>query len=67
MMLVRWTKLGRIIYISFIFSKRISVFIRTSTIGPKIVIGLETNVGLVSLNVGLVSLNIGHGIVICGT
>ena len=38
-----------------------------STIGPKIVIGLETNVGLVSLNVGLVSLNFGHWIVICGT
>ena len=38
-----------------------------STIGPTIVIGLETNVGLVSLNVGLVSLYFGHGIVICGT
>ena len=38
-----------------------------STIGPKIVIGLETNVGLVSLNVGLLSLYFGHGIVICGT
>ena len=38
-----------------------------STIGPTIVIGLETNVGLVSLNVGLVSLNFGQGLVICGT
>ena len=44
----------------FPFSKRISDFSRMSTIGPKIVIGLETNVGLVSLNVGLVSLNFGH-------
>ena len=51
----------------FPFSKRISDFSRMSTIGPKIVIGLETNVGLVSLNVGLVSLYFGHGIVICGT
>ena len=65
MMLVRWTKLGRIIYIFFIF--QISDFSRMSTIGPTIVIGLETKVGLVSLNVGLVSLNFGHGIVICGT
>ena len=51
----------------FHVSKRISDFSRMSTIGPKIVIGLETNVGLVSsyvglvsLNVGLVSLNFGH-------
>ena len=51
----------------FHFFKRISDFSRLSTIGPKIVIGLETNVGLVSLNVGLVSLYFGHGIVICGT
>ena len=51
----------------FYFSKRISDFSRMSTIGPTIVIGLETNVGLVSLNVGLVSLYFGHGIVICGT
>ena len=65
MMLVRWTKLGRIIYIFLIF--QISDFSRMSTIGPTIAIGLETNVGLVSLNVGLVSLYFGHGIVICGT
>ena len=49
------------------FSKKISDFSRMSTIGPKIVIGLETNVVLVSLNVGLESLNFGRGIVICGT
>ena len=47
--------------------KRISDFSRMSTIGPTIVIGLETNIGLVSLNLGLVSLYFGHGIVICGT
>ena len=38
-----------------------------STIGPTIVIGLDPNVGLVSLNLSLVSLYFGHGIVICGT
>ena len=65
MMLVRWTKLGRIIYIFLIF--QISDFSRMSTIGPTIVIGLDPNVGLVSLNLGLVSLYFGHGIVICGT
>ena len=66
MMLVRWTKLGRIIYIFLIF--QISDFSRMSTIGPTIVIGLEANVGLVSLlNVGLVSLYFGHVFVICGT
>ena len=46
---------------------QISDFSRMSTIGPTIVIGLETNVGLVGLNVGLVSLYFGHGIVFCGT
>ena len=55
------------LYIFFFFFKRISDFSCMSTIGPEIVIGLETNVGLVSLNVGLVSLNFGRGIVICGT
>ena len=55
------------LYIFHFSDFQISDFSRMSTIGPKIVIGLETNVGLVSLNVGLLSLYFGHGIVICGT